>query len=135
MQGESDADSGRAPDGKTMDCCEIVQAGQAKFVEQDPRAALIDATQDYKFSDDWHYDTAAYIDLGQQFAGALRKLAQIGGADYGPSRCRRTCLCPCSVIDSRAACRDSRARYDVVRTQPTVTVNRLPTPPAGASSR
>lgn len=67
-------DSGKDSDGKTMDFCEIVQEAQAAYVKSDPRSAFIDGTAKYKFSDAWHYDSAAYIDLGQQFADALHKL-------------------------------------------------------------
>ena len=67
-------DSGKDADGKMMDFCEIVQEAQAAYVKSDPRSAFIDGTAKYKFSDAWHYDSTAYIDLGQQFADALHKL-------------------------------------------------------------
>jgi len=68
------ADSGQDADGKTMDFCELVQKAQAGFVEHDKRAAFVESTANYKFSDQWHYDSDAYLDLGRQFADALHKL-------------------------------------------------------------
>ena len=44
---------------------------QASFVEADPIAALVTSTDSYGNSDSWHYDTAGYLDLGEQFAKAL----------------------------------------------------------------
>lgn len=65
-----------AKDGKMMDFLELVQAGQAAFVKNDGRAALVTSTSGYTFSDPWHYDSPAYIDLGKQFAEALVKAGE-----------------------------------------------------------
>jgi iduronate 2-sulfatase len=62
-----------AKDGKMMDFLEVVQAAQAGFVKNDGHAALVSGTSGYKFSDPWHYDSRAYIDLGTQFADALAR--------------------------------------------------------------
>ena len=65
------ADSGRDADGRMMDYGDIVQTAQAAFVKKDNRAALVTSTDGYKFCDKWHYDTAAFIDLGRQFAASM----------------------------------------------------------------
>lgn len=68
------ADSGQDADGKMMDYGQIVQQAQATFAEKDDSATLVTSTTGYKFCDAWHYDTAAYIDLGRQFAEAMAAL-------------------------------------------------------------
>lgn len=69
------SDSGKdAKDGKVWDYGNIVRQAQADFVKKDGHAALVTSTDNYKYSDPWHYDTAGYIDLGQQFANAILKL-------------------------------------------------------------
>ncbi len=52
----------------------IVRAAQAAYVDADGNAALIDSTDQYGYSDPWHYDSAGYVDLGKQFATAMAKL-------------------------------------------------------------
>ena len=47
---------------------EIVRTAQAEFVRTDAAAALVTSTDNYDYSDPWHYDTSGYIDLGSQFA-------------------------------------------------------------------
>lgn len=58
---------------------EIVRAAQAKYAETDSNAALVTSTDDYGYSDPWHYDSAGYIDLGKQFAEAMAKLQRGAG--------------------------------------------------------
>ena len=53
---------------------EIVRAAQAAYVESDSNAALVGSTDEYGYSDPWHYDSPGYIDLGEQFANAMIKL-------------------------------------------------------------
>ena len=53
---------------------EIVRAAQKAWTDADAEAALVTSTDDYGYSDPWHYDTPGYIDLGKQFAGAMVKL-------------------------------------------------------------
>lgn len=66
------SDSGRDDkDGKVWDHGEVVRAAQAEFVKDDGHAALVTSTDDYDYSDPWHYDTSGYIDLGHKFAEAL----------------------------------------------------------------
>jgi hypothetical protein len=69
------SDSGRdEKDGKVWNHLEIVTAAQAAFVEKDPTAALVTSTENYQYSDPWHYDSAGYIDLGRKFAEAVLAL-------------------------------------------------------------
>jgi hypothetical protein len=65
------SDSGQEADGQVWDHGEVVRVAQAAFVEKDPAAALVTSTDEYGYSDKWHYDTAGYLDLGRQFAEAL----------------------------------------------------------------
>jgi hypothetical protein len=53
---------------------EIVRSAQAAYARTDNNAALVVATEQYGYSDRWHYDSSGYIDLGRQFAVALAKL-------------------------------------------------------------
>ena len=55
---------------------EIVRAAQAEYVKADAAAALVTTTDQYGYSDPWHYDSAGYIDLGCQFANAIADLEQ-----------------------------------------------------------
>lgn len=68
------SDSGQDADGTVWTFGEIVREGQARFVATDGYATLITSTDGYAYSDPWHYDTAGYLDLGQQFADALQVL-------------------------------------------------------------
>ncbi|MEX2215208.1 MAG: sialate O-acetylesterase [Phycisphaeraceae bacterium] len=54
---------------------EIVRQAQADYVTKDGTAALVTSTDNYGYSDPWHYDSKGYIDLGTQFADALHMLA------------------------------------------------------------
>jgi len=53
---------------------DILRAAQAAYTQNDSNAALVVSTDEYGYSDPWHYDTAGYIDLGRQFAAELVKL-------------------------------------------------------------
>lgn len=68
------SDSGQDADGKIWTFGEIVREGQARFVAADDHATLITSTDGYAYTDPWHYDSAGYLDLGQQFADALHAL-------------------------------------------------------------
>lgn len=68
------SDSGNDEDGKVWDYGNIVRWQQAKFVSQDDNAALVTTTDNYNYSDKWHYNTEGYIDLGKQFARAMADL-------------------------------------------------------------
>ena len=68
------SDSGQAESGNVWPHGTIVRQAQADFVEKDERATLVTSTDEYNYSDPWHYDSAGYIDLGQQFADAMADL-------------------------------------------------------------
>jgi hypothetical protein len=66
------SESGRdEEDGKVWDHLEIVKAVQVSFVNKDKTAILVTSTENYQYSDPWHYDSAGYMDLGIQFAEAV----------------------------------------------------------------
>lgn len=68
------SDSGGKEANKIWKFGTTVREQQAAFVENDAAAALVTSTDDYGYSDPWHYDSAGYLDLGQQFAEAMAKL-------------------------------------------------------------
>jgi len=69
------SDSGQDPnDKKIWDHGDAVRAAQASFCDTDPAAALVTTTDNYAYSDPYHYDTAGFIDLGRAFADALESL-------------------------------------------------------------
>ena len=78
------SDSGRDGDGRVWDFGERLRKEQAEFCEQDPVATLVTSTDDYGYSDTWHYDTAGYVDLGRRFADAMHVL--LAPADAGAER-------------------------------------------------
>lgn len=56
---------------KVWEYGEIVMEAQEAYVRKDPFAAIVRSTENYAYSDSWHYDSLAYIELGQEFAKAL----------------------------------------------------------------
>jgi hypothetical protein len=56
---------------------EIVRAAQAEYAKDDASAALVTTTDQYGYSDPWHYDSPGYIDLGREFASAVADLEQV----------------------------------------------------------
>ena len=42
--------------------------------ERDPHAEIVTTTDNYDYSDPYHYDTEGYIDLGIEFAKAMHEL-------------------------------------------------------------
>jgi acetyl esterase/lipase len=68
------SDSGQDDDGKVWDYGDIIRQAQASFVKSDGNAALVTSTDNYGYSDPWHYDTNGYIDLGNRFAEALMEI-------------------------------------------------------------
>jgi len=78
------SDSGNDPDGKVWDHGDTVRQAQADFVEGDGHAALVTSTDDYEYSDPWHYDTDGFVDLGSQFAVAMMRVQDETG-DTGES--------------------------------------------------
>ncbi len=65
------SDSGNDPSGVVWEHGEIVRAAQHRFVKEDARAAIVTSTDDYSYSDPWHYDSDGFIDLGARFALSL----------------------------------------------------------------
>ena len=64
-------DSYNDEDGKVWPFGELVQHAQEKFVAGDGHAAIVRSTQNYSYSDPYHYDSKGYIDLGKKFAEAV----------------------------------------------------------------
>lgn len=62
------SDSGLDSTGVVWDHGAIVRAAQHKLVKEDPNAAIVTETDNYSYSDPWHYDSDGFIDLGQRFA-------------------------------------------------------------------
>ena len=62
-------------DGKKVwEFGETLRAAQAAFCDKDSAASLVTSTDNYGYSDPWHYDTAGYLDLGEKFAEAMNEL-------------------------------------------------------------
>ncbi|MCA9190876.1 MAG: hypothetical protein KDB03_03900 [Planctomycetales bacterium] len=61
----------QSANGKVWDFGEIVREAQSDFVAKDENAALVTSTDNYGYSDPWHYDSPGYLDLGRQFADAM----------------------------------------------------------------
>jgi hypothetical protein len=70
----SDSAQGEGKDGRVWAHGALVRAAQAKFCERDGFAALVTSTDDYGYSDPWHYDTDGFLDLGERFANSMAKL-------------------------------------------------------------
>jgi len=68
------SDSGQDADGKVWNYGQVVRQAQAAFVAKDEAAALVTSTDQYGYSDKWHYDSAGYLDLGRQFAEKMAVL-------------------------------------------------------------
>ena len=68
------SDSGNKDSGKVWPYGEVVQYAQEKLAKTDGNAAIVRNTQNYKYSDPWHYDSEGYIDLGKAFADAIYEL-------------------------------------------------------------
>jgi hypothetical protein len=68
------ADSGQDEDGKVMDYIKYVRDAQSHFTQRDVNAILIKTTDNYGWSDRWHYDSQGYLDLGKKFAEAIYTL-------------------------------------------------------------
>lgn len=74
------SDSGLDPeDGIVWPHAKIVRAAQAAFCQKDPAAILVTGTDNYGYSDRWHYDSAGYIALGREFATAMLTFHQKKG--------------------------------------------------------
>jgi len=56
---------------------DVIRQAQADYVNEDGNAALVTSTDNYRYSDPWHYDSDGYVDLGRQFAMAMAKLRRL----------------------------------------------------------
>ncbi|MFH1943244.1 MAG: sialate O-acetylesterase [bacterium] len=70
------SDSGQVEDGLVWEYGDIIREAQAAFVKKDRKAALVVSTDEYGYSDPWHYDSQGYIDLGKKFAEALFEISK-----------------------------------------------------------
>ncbi len=70
------SDSGSSSTKKTWPFGDIVRDQMAQYVAEYQPSALVISTDNYGYSDPWHYDSAGYIDLGKQFAKKLLRLNQ-----------------------------------------------------------
>lgn len=70
------SDSGNHPSGKVWKYGDVIRAAQSAFVSEDPAAAIVTSTDQYEYSDRWHYDSTGYLDLGKRFAEAFVNLRQ-----------------------------------------------------------
>ncbi|WP_117585837.1 MULTISPECIES: sialate O-acetylesterase [unclassified Chryseobacterium] len=68
------SDSGKNEKGKIWAFGEIIQEAEEKFAKTDKKGAVVRSTKNYKYSDNWHYDSAGYIDLGEKFAEEVFRL-------------------------------------------------------------
>ena len=55
---------------------DAVREAQVKYVAEDGNAALVTSTDNYRYSDPWHYDSEGYVDLGRKFAEAVAAIRQ-----------------------------------------------------------
>lgn len=70
-------DSGQdEADGKVWNHGDVVRSEQLSYVNKDISAILVQSTDQYQYSDPWHYDSAGYLDLGRKFAEAILKLSK-----------------------------------------------------------
>lgn len=72
------ADSVKEGEGKKyLPYDTIVHKAQERFVKNDSLAALVTNNDNYSFTDEWHYITTDYIDLGVAFAREMEKLCGV----------------------------------------------------------
>jgi hypothetical protein len=65
------SDSHNSKTGKVWEYGDIIRKAQADFVMKDGKAAIVTSTDNYSYSDPWHYNSDGYIDLGNKFAEAF----------------------------------------------------------------
>ena len=53
---------------------DLVQQAQETYAKTETNVAIVRSTRFYTFSDRWHYNSEAYIDLGNRFASVLQKV-------------------------------------------------------------
>lgn len=70
------ADSVKEGDGKYLPYDAIVHQAQENFAAKDSLATLVTNNDNYSFTDEWHYITSDYIDLGKAFAVELNRYSK-----------------------------------------------------------
>ncbi len=65
------SDSKRGTSDLTWRHGALVREAQAEFVYRDRAARLVTETDQYRYSDPWHYDSRGYLELGKRFAEAM----------------------------------------------------------------
>ncbi len=65
------SDSWNNENGKVWKYGELIQYAQEKFARDDKNTSIVRSTRYYKYSDQWHYNSDGYIDLGKKFANAV----------------------------------------------------------------
>jgi hypothetical protein len=70
----SDSGQGQGEQGRVWAFGDIVRDAQQHVANEDPHAEVVTSTDNYNYSDPYHYDTEGYIDLGKQFAEAIDSL-------------------------------------------------------------
>ncbi len=68
------SDSGVKQGVKVWRFGEVVRQAQHHHAETDKAAAIVTTTDNYDYSDRYHYDSAGYLDLGRRFAEAVLTL-------------------------------------------------------------
>jgi len=68
------SDSHNEADSLVWTWGDAVRDEQAKYVAEDGNAALVTSTDNYGYSDKWHYNSEGYVDLGRKFAEAIAAL-------------------------------------------------------------
>lgn len=73
----SDSYLGDNEDERVWKYGQIIRLEQTHYVYNDKNAYLVTTTDNYSYSDKWHYNSEAYIDLGIQFAKAIYSLESL----------------------------------------------------------
>lgn len=68
------SDAKRGSEQLTWKHGDLLREAQARFVYHDRSARLVIETDQYDYSDPWHYDTKGYLDLGKRFADSILSL-------------------------------------------------------------
>ena len=69
------SDSKKGSGSLTWKHGDLVRESQASFVYKDRAAKLITETDQYGYSDPWHYNSQGYLALGSRFADAILSMA------------------------------------------------------------
>lgn len=72
------SDSKNDPSGLVWEFGNVVRKQQAAYCDEDANASLVTSTDGYAYSDKWHYDSAGFVDFGEQFGRAMLELQGAG---------------------------------------------------------